>query len=181
VIEQWLESIPLDRLLGRRDKAILELFYSSGLRLAELCAASLEWLDEEEGFLRVKGKGQKVRLVRVGSRALHAISDYLRNERPNLVKRQTSSHIFLSVRGGPLTPERIRQIVKERAKLAGIDTKVYPHLLRHSFATHLLEGGADLRVIQELLGHADISTTQIYTHVSSKGLRDTHRKFHPRA
>lgn len=180
VIEKWLEGIPLERRLGRRDKAILELFYSSGLRLAELCAARLEWLDEEEGFLRVRGKGQKVRVVRVGRRALEAISDYLRNERPELVSRQTSSHIFLSVRGGPLTPERIRQIVKERAKLAGIDSKVYPHLLRHSFATHLLEGGADLRVIQELLGHADISTTQIYTHVSSKGLRDAHRKFHPR-
>ena len=180
VIEQWLESVPLDKPLGRRDKAILELFYSSGLRLAELCAASLEWLDEDEGFLRVKGKGQKVRLVRVGSRAQHAITDYLKNERPKLVKRRTSSHIFISIRGGPLTPERIRQIVKQRAKFAGIDQQVYPHLLRHSFATHLLEGGADLRVIQELLGHADISTTQIYTHVSSKGLRDTHRKFHPR-
>ncbi|MFN4872484.1 MAG: tyrosine recombinase [Akkermansiaceae bacterium] len=179
-IRNWLETIPIDQHLGRRDKAILELFYSSGLRLAELCAARLEWLDDEEGFLRVIGKGKKTRLVRVGSDALQALANYLSNERPNLVKSHSSSQIFLSVRGRPLTPERIRQIVKRRAKLAGIDSQVYPHLLRHSFATHLLEGGADLRVIQELLGHADIATTQIYTHVSIKGLKDTHRKFHPR-
>ena len=179
-IRNWLESISTQLPLGRRDKAILELFYSSGLRLAELCAARLEWLDTEEGFLRVLGKGRKTRLVRVGKDALLAITSYLTNERPEWVKPHSSSHLFLSVRGGPLTPERIRQIVKKRAKLAGIDSKVYPHLLRHSFATHLLEGGADLRVIQELLGHADIATTQIYTHVSSKGLKDTHRKFHPR-
>jgi integrase/recombinase XerD len=179
-IRNWLETIPKDQHLGRRDKAILELFYSSGLRLAELCAARLEWLDDDEGFLRVIGKGKKTRLVRVGSDALQALANYLSNERPNLVKPHSSSQIFLSVRGRPLTPERIRQIVKRRAKLAGIDSQVYPHLLRHSFATHLLEGGADLRVIQELLGHADIATTQIYTHVSIKGLKDTHRKFHPR-
>lgn len=179
-IQNWLENIPIDHLLGRRDKAILELFYSSGLRLAELCAARLEWLDTEEGFLRVSGKGKKTRMVRVGRDALQAITNYLSNERPELIKAHSSSQIFLSVRGRPLTPERIRQIVKRRAKLAGIDSKVYPHLLRHSFATHLLEGGADLRVIQELLGHADIATTQIYTHVSTKGLKDTHRKFHPR-
>jgi len=180
LVKQWLESIPTDVPLGARDRAILELFYSSGLRLAELCEARLEWLDMEEGFLRVTGKGSKTRLVRVGGSAQQAIKDYLSNGRPKLVKRRTSSHIFIGIHGSPLTPERIRQIVKTRAKLAGIDSKVYPHLLRHSFATHLLEGGADLRVIQELLGHADISTTQIYTHVSSKGLKDTHRKFHPR-
>lgn len=179
-VKQWLESIPTDVPLGKRDRAILELFYSSGLRLAELSAARLEWLDMEEGFLRVTGKGNKTRLVRVGGSALQAITDYLSNARPKLVKRRTSSHIFLGIRGASLTHERIRQIVKTRAELAGIDSNVYPHLLRHSFATHLLEGGADLRVIQELLGHADISTTQIYTHVSSKGLKDTHRKFHPR-
>ena len=179
-VEGWLESIPSDELLGRRDKAILELFYSAGLRLAELCAARLEWMDFEEGFLRVTGKGNKTRMVRVGKKALAAMGDYLENERAKLVKRNTSSHIFIGIRGAALTPERIRQIVKKRAVLAGIDTTVYPHLLRHSFATHLLEGGADLRVIQELLGHADISTTQIYTHVEMKGLKDTHRKFHPR-
>lgn len=179
-IRTWLESVSDEHPLGRRDKAILELFYSSGLRLAELCGARLEWLDLEEGFLRISGKGKKTRLVRIGRDALVAIRNYLSNERPKLVKPKSSSQIFLSVRGGELTPERVRQIVKKRAKLAGIDVNVYPHLLRHSFATHLLEGGADLRVIQELLGHADIATTQIYTHVSTKGLKDTHRKFHPR-
>jgi len=179
-IEALLSSIGIDEKLGRRDKAIIELFYSAGLRLAELCAVRLEWMDAEEGFLRVIGKGKKTRLVRVGTKALEAIADYLANERPKLVGRKTSSHIFIGVRGLPLTPERVRQIVKRRAEMAGVPVPVHPHMLRHSFATHLLEGGADLRVIQELLGHADIATTQIYTHVSSKGLKDTHRKFHPR-
>lgn len=180
VIRNLLDSISCDHPLGRRDKAILELFYSSGLRLAELCASKLEWLDQEEGFLRICGKGRKTRMVRVGSTALEAILDYLKHERPGLVKPRSSSEIFISIRGGPLTPERIRQIVTRRAQLAGIESKVYPHLLRHSFATHLLEGGADLRIIQELLGHSDIATTQIYTHVSAKGLRGVHARFHPR-
>ena len=179
-MEALLGSILNEEKLGRRDKAIIELFYSAGLRLAELCAARLEWMDSEEGFLRVIGKGKKTRLVRVGTKALEAIADYLANERPKLVGRKTSSHIFIGVRGAPLTPERVRQIVRRRAEMAGVPVSVHPHMLRHSFATHLLEGGADLRVIQELLGHADIATTQIYTHVSSKGLKDAHRKFHPR-
>jgi len=179
-IERWLESIPTEELLGRRDRAILELFYSSGLRLSELCHARLEWMDFEENFLRVTGKGSKTRLVRVGREAINAMEDYLKNERPRLVGKKTSSHVFIGIRGLPLTPERVRQIVRQRAALAGIAVPVHPHMLRHSFATHLLEGGADLRVIQELLGHADISTTQIYSHVSTKGLKETHRKFHPR-
>ncbi|MFD2257776.1 tyrosine recombinase [Luteolibacter algae] len=180
LIMAWLENLPTEKLLDKRDKAILELFYSSGLRLAELCDSLLPWLDLEEGFLRVTGKCNKTRVVRIGNAALQALENYLENERALLTKKHSSSHIFLSVRGGPLTPERIRQIVKKRAIQAGIDTTVYPHLLRHSFATHLLEGGADLRVIQELLGHADISTTQIYTHVSTRGLKDMHRRLHPR-
>lgn len=179
-IETLLQSIDRAQPLGRRDKAILELFYSSGLRLSELCKARLETLDMEDGFIRVTGKGGKTRIVRVGTKALTAVTDYLVNERPELVTPKTSSHIFISVRGGPLSPDRIRQVVKERAKAAGIDQNIYPHLLRHSFATHLLEGGADLRVIQELLGHADISTTQIYTHVDRQRLKEVHRKFHPR-
>lgn len=179
-VESLLESVMTDDPLGWRDKAILELFYSSGLRLAELCAARLEWVDADEGFLRVIGKGKKTRLVRIGGKAQAAISGYLANARPRLVKGKSSSYIFLGIRGAALTPERIRQIVKKRAEMAGIAVPVHPHMLRHSFATHLLEGGADLRVIQELLGHADISTTQIYTHVSSKGLKEAHRKFHPR-
>lgn len=179
-IGQLLDSIQLDQPLGRRDKAILELFYSSGLRLSELCHLRLERIDSDEGFVRVTGKGNKTRIVRIGSKALVALDDYLRNERASLVSKKTSSHVFLSVRGGPLSPDRIRQIVKERAAAAGIEQNVYPHLLRHSFATHLLEGGADLRVIQELLGHADISTTQIYTHVDGARLKSIHKKFHPR-
>jgi integrase/recombinase XerD len=175
-----LESIDPAQPLGRRDLAILELFYSSGLRLSELCKARLEMLDFEEGFLRLTGKGGKTRIVRVGQKAREAISRYLADERPKLVSKRTSSHIFISVRGTALSPDRVRQIVKERAKYAGIDQNVYPHLLRHSFATHLLEGGADLRVIQELLGHADISTTQIYTHVDRQRLKSVHKQFHPR-
>ncbi|MCU0750964.1 MAG: tyrosine recombinase XerC [Akkermansiaceae bacterium] len=177
---QMLDSIDPSLPLGRRDLAILELFYSSGLRLSELCQLRLEMVDFEGGFLRITGKGNKTRVVRVGTKAREALNDYLNNERPSLVSKKTSSHIFLSVRGTQLSPDRVRQIVKERAKMAGIDQNVYPHLLRHSFATHLLEGGADLRVIQELLGHADISTTQIYTHVDRQRLKNIHKTFHPR-
>ncbi len=179
-ISRLLESIDPAAPLGRRDRAILELFYAAGLRLAELCQLRLEMIDFDEGFVRVTGKGNKTRVSRFGGKARAAIEDYLANERRNLVGKRTGSHVFLSVRGGPLSPDRVRQIVRERAKMAGIDQTVYPHLLRHSFATHLLEGGADLRVIQELLGHADISTTQIYTHVDRRQLKSVHRKFHPR-
>jgi integrase/recombinase XerD len=179
-IIRLLESIDPAVFLGRRDRAILELFYSSGLRLSELCKARLEMIDFDDGFLRVTGKGGKTRIVRVGKKALAAISDFLQNERPALVGKRTSSHVFLSVRGTLLSPDRVRQIVKERAKFAGIAQNIYPHLLRHSFATHLLEGGADLRVIQELLGHSDISTTQVYTHVDRQRLKAVHKQFHPR-
>lgn len=181
-LSQLLASIDPAKPLGKRDLAMLELFYSSGLRLSELCNAKLENLDEDDGMLRVTGKGNKTRLVPVGDQALKAIAHYLQSERASLVKSgKSSSHIFLSVRGGQLSPDRVRQIVKQRAALAGLPHKIYPHLLRHSFATHLLEGGADLRVIQELLGHADISTTQIYTHLDQKHLMQTHRNHHPRA
>ena len=176
-----LESIDTTRPLGSRDLAILELFYASGLRLAEVCTVRLETLDLDDGFIRVTGKGNKTRIVPVGGRARAALEHYLANERPKLVKPHTSSHIFLSVRGGPLSPDRVRQIVKHRAKQAGIEQNMYPHLLRHSFATHLLQNGADLRVIQELLGHADIATTQIYTHVDDQRLKKVHQQFHPRA
>jgi len=179
-VHRLLESIQVDQPLGRRDLAILELFYSSGLRLSELCKARLEMLDSDEGFIRITGKGGKTRIVRVGSKARDAVADYLANERPSLVTKKTGSHLFISVRGGALSPDRVRQIVKERAAMAGIEQNIYPHLLRHSFATHLLEGGADLRVIQELLGHADISTTQIYTHVDRQRLKAVHKQFHPR-
>jgi len=179
-VAQLLDSINPAVPLGRRDRAILELFYASGLRLSEMCGLRFEMVDLEDGFLRVTGKGNKTRVVRVGSQARQAIADYLANERPQLVTKRTSSHVFLSVRGTALSPDRVRQIVKERAQRAGIDQNVYPHLLRHSFATHLLEGGADLRVIQELLGHADIATTEIYTHVDRQRLKAVHQRFHPR-
>ena len=180
LVERMIEGIDTSAPLGRRDRAILELFYASGLRLSELCGVSLVDFVEDDTFLRVTGKGNKTRMVPVGGKARGALQDYLRNERPNLVRKRTSMEVFLSVRGGRLSPDRVRQIVKERAAQAGIEERVYPHLLRHSFATHLLEGGADLRVIQEMLGHADISTTQIYTHVDGKRLKSLHKKFHPR-
>jgi len=179
-INQLLDGIDTMKFLGKRDRAILELFYASGLRLSEVCGARLENLDSEEGFIRVTGKGNKTRIVPVGLQARDAVERYVKLERPELVKPKSSSEIFLSVRGGALSPERVRGIVKQRALAAGIDSKIYPHLLRHSFATHLLQNGADLRVIQEMLGHADISTTQIYTHVDQKHLKETHKKFHPR-
>lgn len=179
-VDKLLTSIDLSKRLGLRDLAIMELFYSSGLRLSEICNSMLESLDLDDKFLRVTGKGNKTRLVPIGGRALDALKRYLNNERHTLVRKKTHSNIFLSVRGGPLSPDRVRQIVKERAQAAGLDQNIYPHLLRHSFATHLLENGADLRVIQELLGHADIATTQIYTHVDQKRLKSVHKTFHPR-
>lgn len=180
-VQDLLNSIDLSEKLGRRDKAIIELFYASGLRLSELCGARLENLDLEESFIRVTGKGGKMRLVPVGGMARNSIQTYMDNERPKLVSSKTSSWVFLSIRGGKLSPERVREIVKTRAKMAGIEQNVYPHLLRHSFATHLLQNGADLRVIQDMLGHADISTTQVYTHVDQKSLKLAHQKFHPRS
>ena len=179
-VARILDSIDTTQFLGKRDRAMLELFYASGLRLSEVCSARLENLDRDEHFIRVTGKGNKTRIVPVGRTAEEMLDRYLASERKELVNKKSSSHIFLSVRGGKLSPDRVRQVVKERAAMAGIDQNVYPHLLRHSFATHLLEGGADLRVIQELLGHADIATTQIYTHVDSARLKAVHKKFHPR-
>ena len=180
-VEQLLESIEGNRPLGTRDRAMIELLYASGLRISELVGARLENLDLEEGIIRVTGKGNKTRVVPVGRGAIKAVKRYLASERPNLVKPRTGNEVFLSVRGGKLTTQRGWQILKERARAAGLDEKIHPHMLRHSFATHLLGNGADLRIIQEMLGHADISTTQIYTHVDEKRLRQVHTDFHPRA
>lgn len=179
-VAKLLDSIQTNKPLAMRDRAILELLYASGLRISELVNARLENLNQEDGFIRVTGKGNKTRIVPVGKSARAAIENYLSSERPTLVKPKTSSEIFLSIRGGRLTTQRVWQIVKKRAEEAGLDSNVYPHLMRHSFATHLLSNGADLRVIQELLGHADISTTQIYTHVDQKRLKGVHKQFHPR-
>jgi len=163
-----------------RDRALLELLYACGLRISEVCSVRLEHLDEEGGVVRVTGKGNKTRLIPVGRAALEAIKSYLSSGRPKLVSARSGASIFLSVRGHPLTPARIWQIVRYYAKRAGIEEQVHPHQLRHSFATHLLSGGADLRIIQELLGHASIATTQIYTQVDRGQLKAVHRKFHPR-
>ena len=181
-VDRLIEGIDVNAPRGLRDRAIVELLYASGLRVSELVNAKLEHLDLDARFIRVTGKGNKTRLVPVGAKACGAIRAYLDGARPDCVTKRTGSEIFLSTRGGrKLTTVRIWQIVKECAKRAGLDLNVYPHLLRHSFATHLLSNGADLRIIQELLGHADISTTQVYTHVDSQRLKAVHHKFHPRA
>ncbi|MGI8891424.1 MAG: site-specific tyrosine recombinase XerD [Chthoniobacterales bacterium] len=180
-VEQLLASVDGTAPLGLRDRAMLELLYASGLRVSELAGAKLENLNLEEGVIRVTGKGNKTRLVPVGRQACAALATYLREERPRLVKKRTGSEIFLSVRGTRLTTVRIWQIVKAVAKRSGLEKNIYPHMLRHSFATHLLGNGADLRIIQEMLGHADISTTQVYTHVDQQRLKAVHHQFHPRA
>ena len=180
-VEQLLEAINTCAPLGLRDRAMIELLYASGLRISELANARLENFNAEERILRVIGKGNKTRLVPVGRKACEALAAYLSAERPKLVSRRTGNEIFLSTRGTKMTTVRVWQIVKKRARHSGLEANVYPHLLRHSFATHLLGNGADLRIIQEMLGHADISTTQVYTHVDQQRLKAVHRKFHPRA
>lgn len=180
-VEQLIESINTKAPLGLRDRAMLELLYASGLRISELANARLENFYPEEGTIRVVGKGNKTRIVPVGGKARDALAVYLSTERPKLVKCRSGSEIFLSERGTKLTTARIWQIVKASARRSGLEKNIYPHLLRHSFATHLLSNGADLRIIQEMLGHADISTTQVYTHVDQQRLKAVHRQFHPRA
>lgn len=163
------------------DKAILELAYASGLRLSELKNIRLEQLHLEAGFINVIGKGNKERVVPVGKKAVEAIENYLRAGRPNLVNKKSPGNLFLTKRGTPFASVTLWLRIKNCVKRAGIERNITPHMLRHSFATHLLEHGADLRVIQELLGHATINTTEIYTHVAGSRLREVHRKFHPRA
>ncbi|MAB60962.1 MAG: tyrosine recombinase [Verrucomicrobiales bacterium] len=179
-VEKLLESITRDEPLDMRDRAMIELLYSSGLRLGEIIEALLENLYLDEGHIRVTGKGNKTRIIPIGKKAIEEISYYLDKGRKKLVNSKSSSHIFLSIRGTKLSPSRIWQIVRDRSKRANLKQPIHPHQLRHSFATHLLSGGADLRMIQEMLGHADISTTQAYTHVDEKGLRKIHKKYHPR-
>lgn len=163
-----------------RDRALLELFYSSGLRVSELAGLTLQQVDLEHGFLRVFGKGSKERVVPVGGKAADAVTTYLASGRPHYVKPRTGSQLFLNHHGAALSRVTLWKLVKKYAARAGITKNVKPHGLRHSFATHLLTGGADLRAIQEMLGHASISTTQIYTAVETRRLLDQHAKFHPR-
>jgi integrase/recombinase XerD len=162
------------------DQAALELAYASGLRLAELRGVRLEQLHLDAGFINVIGKGNKERVVPVGRQAVVAINRYLEAGRPKLVTARSPANLFLTKRGTPFAAVTLWLRVKRRAERVKIARNITPHMLRHSFATHLLEHGADLRVIQELLGHASISTTEIYTHVTGNRLRDVHRKFHPR-
>jgi integrase/recombinase XerD len=163
------------------DQAILELAYASGLRLAELRNLRLEQLHLEAGFINVIGKGNKERVVPVGKKAVEALNRYLEAGRPRLVTPRSPANVFLTKRGTPFASVTLWLRIKNRVKRTGVVRNITPHMLRHSFATHLLEHGADLRVIQELLGHANISTTEVYTHVTGSRLRDIHRKFHPRA
>jgi len=163
------------------DQAILELAYASGLRLAELKNIRVEQLHLEAGFINVIGKGNKERVVPVGSKAVEAMQRYLSAGRPILVNRKSPGNVFLTRRGTPFAAVTLWWRIKRRVRLAGVGRNVTPHMLRHSFATHLLEHGADLRVIQELLGHATINTTEVYTHVAGSRLREVHNKFHPRA
>lgn len=163
------------------DQAILELAYASGLRLAELKNLRLEQLHLDAGFINVIGKGNKERVVPVGRNAMEALNRFIEVGRPKLVTPRSPANVFLTNRGTPFASVTLWLHIKNRVRRAGVTRNVTPHMLRHSFATHLLEHGADLRVIQELLGHANISTTEIYTHVTGNRLRDIHRKFHPRA
>jgi integrase/recombinase XerD len=163
------------------DTAILELAYASGLRRSELCHLRLEQLQLEAGFITVIGKGNKERAVPVGRKALEALRRYLDAGRPNLVSPRSPANVFLTQRGTAFASATMWLRIKKRVRLAGIERNVTPHMLRHSFATHLLDHGADLRVIQELLGHVNISTTEIYTHVARNRLQEVHRRFHPRA
>jgi integrase/recombinase XerD len=163
------------------DQAILELAYASGLRLAELRNLRLEQLHLEAGFINVIGKGNKERIVPVGKKAVEALNRYIEVGRPKLVTPRSPANVFLTKRGTPFASVTLWLRIKNRVKRTGVVRNITPHMLRHSFATHLLEHGADLRVIQELLGHANISTTEVYTHVAGSRLREVHRKFHPRA
>lgn len=180
-IERIIEAPDLSRPTGRRDRAMMELLYASGLRVSELCKVGMSDLDLEYGVLRTTGKGNKQRLVPVGKSAVLAVRAYLESGRAALLKGRASRYLFITARGGCLTRQAFWKLLAAHGRKAGIFHGLTPHVLRHSFATHLLEGGADLRSVQIMLGHADISTTQIYTHVMRSRLRDTVEKHHPRA
>ncbi len=179
-MEAILEAPDPDHPLYWRDRAILEVLYATGVRVSELVGLTRTALALDQGFLTVFGKGAKERLVPVGGPARRALERYLRDVRPGLESGRGEGHVFLSQRGRPLSRMTVWSVVRAAAEAAGVDERVSPHTLRHTFATHLLEGGADLAAVQELLGHADISTTQIYTHLDREYLREVHRKHHPR-
>jgi integrase/recombinase XerD len=180
-IERLLRAPDDSRPTGVRDRAMLELLYATGLRVSELCKVRTAEIDLDYGVLRTMGKGNKQRMVPVGSSAVGSIRKYLAGSRGSLLKGRTSPYLFVTARGGPLTRLAFWKALRGHGRKAGIFHHLSPHVLRHSFATHLLEGGADLRSVQTMLGHADISTTQIYTHVMRSRLRRTVDEHHPRA
>ena len=179
--EKLLAAPSLDEPFAFRDRAMLELAYGAGLRVSEWITISSRDVLMEDHLVRVFGKGSKERLVPIGRKAIAAVAIYLRELRPRLEKGQGKGILFLNARGEPLSRMGAWKILRKYVDMAGITKTVSPHTLRHSFATHLLEGGADLRAVQEMLGHSDISTTQIYTHVDREFLRSVHRQYHPRA
>jgi integrase/recombinase XerD len=181
-VERLLNAPATDTKLGLRDKAMLELMYSSGLRISEVSKLTINDVNLDAGFLRTLGKGSKERIVPVGKTAADWLRRYLVESRPRLGRdNQNRAEIFLSTQGRRMSTKTIWHWVKKHAQTAGIAKNVKPHTLRHSFASHLLANGGDLRVIQEMLGHADISTTQVYTHIDEGRLKDTHYRFHPRS
>ncbi len=180
-VELLLEAPDLRKSLGIRDRAILEIFYASGLRVSELAHLKLNNLHIDDGYIRVVGKGRKERVIPIARHSADMLIRYLEEVRPLLCENPNEQHVFVSRNETSLCRQRLWQLIKKYTKEAGIMKNVTPHTLRHSFASHLLQNGAPLRVIQEMLGHADIATTQIYTHVDPERLRNIHRQFHPRA
>jgi integrase/recombinase XerD len=179
-VRRVLEAASTDSPLALRDRAMLELAYGAGLRVSEWIGIGVRDVILAEGIVRVFGKGGKERVVPMGRSAVGAVALYLRELRPMLERGEGQGKLFLNARGRPLTRMGAWEILRKHVRRAGITSRVTPHTLRHSFATHLLEGGADLRAVQEMLGHVDISTTQIYTHVDREYLRSVHRQYHPR-
>jgi len=180
-VDLLLEKPDMTKPLGLRDTTLLQLLYATGLRVSELVSLPLNNVNLEAGYLIAYGKGSKERLVPIGEVAQNYVKLYLEKARPQLLGDHQSNYLFVSRRGKPLTRQGFWKLIKKYALSAGIQKNITPHTLRHSFASHLLEGGADLRSVQMMLGHADISTTQIYTHVTSERLKKIHSQFHPRA
>ena len=181
-VNEIINSVNLESSMGYRDMAILETLYSAGLRVSELCGLEMNNILFDSSTLRILGKGNKERYVPLGSKAIKLINDYCKYVRSMLVdKKHSDGNVFLSKNGKQLTRMTIFNIMKKWTLISGINKDISPHTFRHSFATHLLEGGADLRAVQEMLGHSDISTTQIYTHLDNEYLKEVHQTFHPRA
>jgi len=179
-VERLLEQPDISQPKGLRDKAMLELLYATGLRVSELVFLKLNQINLEVGYVSVMGKGAKERLIPMGRKAQQVLTQYLKHGRSNLLKKP-SPYLFIGYRGRPLTRQGFWEIIKRYVLKSGINKHISPHTLRHSFATHILERGADLRSVQTMLGHSSITTTQIYTHVTEKRLKEFYVRYHPRA